>query len=436
MPQGRGGVIALPLREVATLGAVEARPGVEEVTGVTIDSRTVRAGDLFVAIGGGSAYLGAALAAGAAATLLPDDEHEALAKLGRAVRAHIRARVVGITGSNGKTSTKDILAALCAPVARTVAAERSFNNEIGVPLTLCRAELDTEVVVLELAMRGPGQIAALCKVAEPSIGVITTIAPAHLALLGSLEAIAGAKAEIVDGIVPGGVAVVPDGVAELEPFLRREDIAFRRTGPDAAYRIAAVEPLGDGCRATFDLGGRCITLDLSFMSRHQLANTLTALTVYDALGLPLARAQEGASSIAFSAWRGDEHPLPGGGLLVNDAYNANPGSMRAALEHHAARAAGRRRLAVLGTMAELGPGAPAFHREIGRLARELGVDELLAVGDFGQDYLEDGPPGSWEPDATAAAGRARELLQPGDCVLVKGSRSVGLELVADALRAF
>lgn len=429
-------MIPLPIAVVAALGQLDTAPGVDEITGVTIDSRAVRPGDLFVAVGAGAEYRQAALAAGAAATLLPFDAHLALAALGRAVRARSAARVVGVTGSNGKTSTKDILHALCAPVARTVAAEKSFNNEIGVPLTLCRIEPDTELVVLELAMRGLGQIADLCGIAPPDVGVITSIAPAHLELLGSLDAIAQAKGEIVQGIVPGGTAVVPDGVEELEPWLGRADIAIRRCGPDAGYRYELLEERDDGCRARFTLGddGPVVELDLPLTSRHQVANTLSALAAYDALGLPLARAQEGAARIELSSWRGEEHPLSGGGVVVNDAYNANPGSMRAALEHQARRAAGRRRVAILGTMAELGPDGPELHRAIGRLARDLGVDEVLAVGDLGRHYLDEGPPGAGVADAAAAAEAARALVRPGDHVLVKASRSIGLETVADALR--
>ena len=428
-------MIPLPLAELVGLGVIDAAAGATSVAGVTIDSRAVRPGYLFVAIGRGVEFRGQALAAGAAATLLPDDEHEALAALGRAVRARSRARVVGITGSNGKTSTKDILAALCGPVRRTVAAENSFNNEIGVPLTLCRVEPDTELVVLELAMRGLGQIASLCSIAAPDVAVITSIAPAHLELLGSLGNVARAKAEIVAGLVPGGIAVVPDGVRELEPWLQRDDIELRRTGPGAAYRVVELEESAGGSRVTFDLAGQRLTLDWSFTSMHQAQNALVALVAYDALGLPLDRAAEGASRLVLAAWRGEEYPLAGGGVLVNDAYNANPGSLRAALEHQARRAHGRRRVAILGTMAELGPTGPQLHRELGRIARELGVDELVAVGELGRHYLDEGPPGAWAPDADAAIALARTSLRPGDHVLVKASRSMGLERVADALRA-
>jgi UDP-N-acetylmuramoyl-tripeptide--D-alanyl-D-alanine ligase len=186
---------------------------------VEVDSRRIRPGDLFVALGDGVAYLEDARARGAAATLVPDDGHAALAAVGHAVRARSDARVVGITGSVGKTSTKDILAALLRPHLRTVAAEDGFNNEIGLPLTLCRIEPDTEVVVTEMAMRGLGQIRELARIARPGLGVITSIAPVHLELLGSLENVARAKAELLEELPAGAVAVLPADAPELEPFV-------------------------------------------------------------------------------------------------------------------------------------------------------------------------------------------------------------------------
>jgi UDP-N-acetylmuramoyl-tripeptide--D-alanyl-D-alanine ligase len=188
-------VIPLAVAVLDKLGRVDARAA--EFTGVHVDSRRVTPGDLFVAVARGEEFLGDALARGAAATLVPDDAFHALAEIARRVRELSSARVVGITGSMGKTSTKDILAALCAPSARTIAAEASFNNEIGVPLTLCRLERDTEVCILELAMRGPGQIAALAADARPNVGVITNIGPVHLELMESIDAIRRAKGELL-----------------------------------------------------------------------------------------------------------------------------------------------------------------------------------------------------------------------------------------------
>jgi UDP-N-acetylmuramoyl-tripeptide--D-alanyl-D-alanine ligase len=416
-------VIPLQLSEVAELASGRLIPAgwTDEVTGVDVDSRRIEEGDLFVAVDGGADFRSHAFARGAAAVLIPDDPFAALAALGGTVRSRSSARVVGITGSTGKTSTKDILTALVAPHARTVAAERSFNNELGVPLTLCRLEPDTEIGVVELAMRGFGQIAELCAIARPDVGLITSVGPAHLELVGSLEGVVRAKRELLDALPAGAVAIVPEGVAGLE----REEVDVRTFGPDG---VESFEPLDGRSRATFDVRGRKVALELNFAARHHAVNTLAALLAYEALGLPLERAQKGADQIEFSAWRGDELPLPGGGILINDAWNANPVSMRAALEHLALRAGERRRVAVLGDMAELGPEGPSYHEEIGRLAAKLGV-EVLAVGELAKGYAA----ATWAPSAEEALPLLDELVRPGDCVLVKGSRAVGLELVAEAL---
>jgi UDP-N-acetylmuramoyl-tripeptide--D-alanyl-D-alanine ligase len=418
-------VIPLPLAEIEPLGRLRAEPRADEVTGVQVDSRRIREGDLFVAATqAGRDFVDHALARGAAAALVPDDAHGALAAIGGAVRERSSARFVGITGSYGKTTTKDVLAALCAPHARTVAAESSYNNEIGVPLTLCRLEPDTEICVLELSMRGPGQIASLCSFARPQLAAITSIGPVHLELLGSLEAIARAKAELL-GFVDE--AVLPEEPL-LEPFVP-EDLPVRRFSPDDVLAFEAG-------RGVFFLDGRELELELNLPQRHNAVNALVALHLYAALGLPLDRAAEGARSIEFSPYHGQELPLPGGGVLIADCWNANPISTRAALAYQAEVAGARRRVAVLGGMAELGPEAPRWHREVGEEAARLGVAELLAVGELARGYLDgaDGVSTHVAGDAEEAAETLRALLRPGDVVLVKGSRSVGLEAVVEKIR--
>jgi UDP-N-acetylmuramoyl-tripeptide--D-alanyl-D-alanine ligase len=406
-------VIPLPLDDLRGLGRLEG--DAVTVTGIEIDSRRVGPGDLFVALGGGVAYLDEARARGAAATLVPDDEFAAMAALGRAVRERSDARVVAITGSSGKTSTKDILAALCRPVTRTVAAEEGHNNEIGLPLTLTRLEADTELLIAEMGMRGLGQIAALCEVARPDIGVITNIGPVHLELLGTIERVAQAKAELLQSLPPGGIGVIPEESPELEPFVP-EGLDVRRFAPPEVE-------LRDGV-SFVRFGGA--EIPFSFTARHQAANAVAALTVMDALGLPLP---EELVEVPFSRWRCEESPLPGGGLLINDAYNANPASMRAALEHLVQRAGGRHTVAVLGEMAELGVDAPRYHEEVGAFARGLGVDVILGVGELARRYAPD----EWAADAAAASELMRTVVTSGDTVLVKASRAVGLEVVADAL---
>ena len=230
------------------------------------------------------------------------------------------------------------------------------------------------MLVAELGMRGPGQIAALAAVARPRIGVITSIAPVHLELLGTIENVARAKAELLAALPPGGTAVVPAGEPLLEPFLR-DDVTTVRCGDGGDVRLLEFAPP----RLVADVAGERVTLEVPFTAEHQARNTLPALAAYRALGLPLERAAEGAREIAFSRWRGEERELPGGGLLINDAWNANPVSMVAALRYLRARAGDRRPLAVLGEMAELGPDAPAYHRAVGAAAADLGLD-VVAVG--------------------------------------------------------
>jgi len=394
-------VIPLELSVVEPLGRLHARPWADAVTGLQVDSRRIEEGDLFVAIDGGADFVEHALARGAAATLVPEDWTAALAAIAGAVRSRSSARVVAITGSTGKTSTKDILFALCAPHRRTIANEGNYNNEIGVPLTLCRLEPDTELLIAEMGMRGLGQIAFLAGFARPDIGVITNVGPVHLELVETVENVARAKAELIEALPEGGVAVVPADEPLLEPYLDRPGLVVDRVDR------AAPLPFRTAYRA-----------------RHQLENTQIALAVARRLEVPLPE----ELTVEFSHLREEERPLPGGGLLLNDCYNANPVSMRAALEHLVERGRGHRRVAVLGEMAELGVEAPAYHREIGELVHRLGIEQVIAVGELARAYG-----GDWVASADDAATTLRAALRPGDVVLVKGSRSVGLEAVAENL---
>jgi UDP-N-acetylmuramoyl-tripeptide--D-alanyl-D-alanine ligase len=426
-------VIPLQLDEVEALcpGRLVRAGWTDQVTGLQIDSRRIEEGDLFVAVRGGVDFRDHALARGAAAALEPADAHEALAALGHAVRDLSSARVVGITGSVGKTSTKDILAALCAPHAPTVAAEASYNAELGVPLTLCRLEADTELCVLELAMRGFGQIAALCAIARPHMGVVTTIAPVHLELVGSIDGVARAKAELLDALPEGSVAVIP-AASELDSHVPGH-LDVRRFGEGGDARLLDWERTDDGARISAEVRGLELELELNVTARHQADNALAALLAYDALGLPLDRVQAGAGAVELSRWRGEEVPLPGGGLLINDAWNASPLSMRAAIDHLVDVAAGRNTVAVLGDMAELGADAPAYHREIGEHLRTAGVDGLLAVGPLAAGYVAGAGFGEAVPDVDAAREALVRLVVPGECVLVKASRAMGLEALAEHL---
>ncbi len=417
-------MIPLAFDEIAALelGRLERGEPGSAVTAIKADSREVGPGELFVALNTGVHYVDEARSRGAA-TLVPDDQNAALAALAGLVRTRSTAQVVAVVGSTGKTSTKDILRALCAPHAATVASERSLNNEIGLPLTLLRIEQETEIVIAEMGMRGIGEIGALCAIARPRIAVVTSIGPEHLELLGSVEHVARANAEAIEALPRGGAAVVPEGARELDPYLRRGDVRIRRFSPQDLE-------LENG-HARFDLEGGVVELELPFTQRHQALNTLAALHAYDVLGLPLDRVGEGVAGVVLSPWRGEELPLPGGGFVINDAYNANPDSLRAALHHLVERAGARRKVAILGEMAELGDASRGFHVELGELAKELDV-AVIGVGESARAY----DPVAWAADAGLATETARAFLQPGDAVLVKASRAVGLEGIANEIANF
>ena len=408
--------------EALGLGRLVSDGSHTSITAIKADSREVGPGDLFVALNTGVRFVEEAHARGAA-TLVPEDQESALAALATLVRAKSDARVVAVVGSVGKTTTKDILGALCAPHAPTIWAEKSLNNELGLPLTVCRLQPDTRILVTEMGMRGFGQIAALCAIALPEIVVVPRIGPEHLELLGTVERVAAANAEAFASLPPGGTAVVPGGSSELVPYLGRDDITVRRFDPSDVESEAGT--------VRFSVDGQIVELELPFTQRHHAVNALAALHAFAALGLPLDRASEGASAIRLSPWRGEETSLPGGGLVINDAYNANPDSMRAALEHLAEHAGDRRRVAILGEMAELGEESDRYHREIGELASRLGVD-VIAVGDPAKAYT----PAIWVADAESAIEAARTTVRPGDVVLVKASRAVGLEGIAAEITNF
>ncbi|MGE4428400.1 MAG: UDP-N-acetylmuramoyl-tripeptide--D-alanyl-D-alanine ligase, partial [Solirubrobacteraceae bacterium] len=348
----------------------------------------------------------------AGAVLVHDDPVAALGALARGWRRELTATVVGITGSVGKTSTKDLLAAIVGRERRTVATVGNLNTEVGLPLTVLRAPRGTEVLVLEMAMRGPGQIAELARIAEPDVGVITNVAPVHVELLGSVRAIADAKAELLHGIVPGGVGILPADERLLD--------AHRPVG----VRIVTFGPGGDveDAPAGLILEGE--------VPPTVLRNVPAAVAAARAIGVEPA----GAVRPTISALRGERLALDDDVVVVVDCYNANPMSVAAALDD-LALAGGGRRVAVLGDMLELGPDARRLHAEIGAHARDAGVEVLVAVGELSR-HTGPGFGGRvhWVPDAEAAATLVPTLLEAGDRVLLKASRGIGLERVAEALR--
>ncbi len=412
-------------------GATSAAAGPDRVV---VDSRQAGPGALFVGLVGehedGGSFAPAALAAGAWGVLVTPEHAErvgggaeqgvvlavedplvALGRIATTWRRELGATVIGITGSTGKTSTKDILEAMLSDQRRVVATPANRNTEIGMPMVIAGAPPGTEVLVLEMAMRGAGQIAELAAVAEPDIGVIVNVGPVHLELLGSIEAIAAAKAELIAGLAPGATAIVPAGAQLLDPHLRT-DLRTITFGPGGD-----VAELGD--------------VTVSLPGAHMQTNALAALAAARAAGVE----PHGRVEVALSALRGQRLHLPADVVVIDDCYNANPMSMRAALEDLAATGPARR-IAVLGDMLELGPDEGRYHAEIGVLARDSGVDLLITVGPLAA-RMGAGFGGAVLVTDTAeqAADVLADALEPGDTVLVKASRGVGLEVVAQRLAA-
>ncbi|MCW0212558.1 MAG: UDP-N-acetylmuramoyl-tripeptide--D-alanyl-D-alanine ligase [Pseudonocardia sp.] len=503
-------MIEMTLAEIArvTGGRLHRATGDECVRTVEFDSRAVGAGALFLALPGervdGHDFAAAAVAAGGAgvlaarevdapAVIVPAaprddgrpgaggtylDEFDAdgsgaavLTALGRIARHSVdalpRLRIVGITGSSGKTSTKDLVAAVLAPLGETVAPPGSFNNELGHPWTALRATSDTRHLVLELSARGPGHIARLCAVAPPSIGVVLNVGRAHLGEFGSPEGVAQAKGELVEALGADGVAVLNADDPAVSAMASRTSARVVRFGlaapvcaerpahpdarhPDARHPDARHPAAGDpdadpGSRAAPDVAAADLVLDagrarfrlvtpageadvaLQLVGEHHVHNALAAAAVALELGgTPEGIAAALSAATPASRWRMEVAERADGVTVVNDAYNANPESMRAALRALTAIAGGRRRTwAVLGPMAELGPESAAAHAETAATARELGVDRFVAVGTDAY--------GTAPVDRDAALAQVRAGLEPGDVVLVKASRSAGLDRLATAL---
>ncbi|GAA1382517.1 UDP-N-acetylmuramoyl-tripeptide--D-alanyl-D-alanine ligase [Pseudonocardia kongjuensis] len=475
-------MIEMTLAEVAAVTGgrlhrlTEADAAATTVTAVEFDSRVVGPGGLFLALPGeradGHDFAAAAAARGASvlagrevdapAVVVPPaaardahtylgavdpDGHGAavLAGLGRLARHVLGAlpglAVVGVTGSAGKTSTKDLIAAVLAPLGRTVAPPESFNNELGTPWTALRADAATRHLVLEFSARGTGHIAALCAVAPPRIGVVLNVGSAHLGEFGSRAGIARAKGELVEALPPGdlpgdrgGVAVLnadDDAVAAMRDRTSARVVLFGRS---AAADVRAEQVVLDAGRASFRLvtpaGSAQVRLQL--VGGHQVANALAAAAVALELGgTPEQAAAALSAATPASRWRMEVTDRADGVTVVNDAYNANPEAMAAAISALTSIAGtDRRAWAVLGPMAEIGDGAAAEHAAAARRARDTGVRRVVAVG--APDY---GPDAEHVDDVGAALALLRAEIEPGDVVLVKASRSAGLERVAAGLLA-
>jgi UDP-N-acetylmuramoyl-tripeptide--D-alanyl-D-alanine ligase len=414
-----------------------------EVEGAAIDSRQLRSGELFVAVVAerdGHEFIADAVAAGAPAFLtsrparygtavVVDDTRAALAALGRQARARLGDRVVAVTGSVGKTSVKDLLAAALAARWPTAASTSSFNNELGVPLTLLAAPGGTEAVVLEMGARAPGDLRLLCAVARPSVGVVTNVGLVHTETFGTLDQVARAKAELVESLPAGGTAVLNGDDALVSAMAAKVTAAsVLRFGLALGADVTATDVALDGeLRPSFRLRSPWgdSEVHLAVRGRHQVVNALAAAAAALACDVEPAAVADGLARASLSPWRMDLVRSPGGALILNDAYNANPVSVAGALRALAELDA-RRRIAVLGTMAELGEVSVREHRKVAALAHELGI-RVVAVGEaaYGGEVV------AGTDEVVTALGPLGE----GDVVLVKGSRVAGLERLADRLVA-
>ncbi|MFJ8665826.1 UDP-N-acetylmuramoyl-tripeptide--D-alanyl-D-alanine ligase [Streptomyces sp. NPDC093600] len=464
-------MIALSLAEIADIVGGQSYdipdPAVLVTGPVVIDSREVKTGSLFAAFAGervdGHDYAERAVEAGAAAVLatrpvgvpaiVVDDVQTALGALARTVVERLGTDVVALTGSAGKTSTKDLIAQVLERHGPTVWTPGSLNNEIGLPLTALRAGDDTQHLVLEMGARGIGHIRYLTELTPPRIGVVLNVGSAHIGEFGGREQIAQAKGELVEALPPadkGGVAILnaDDQLVRAMASRTRARVTLFGEARESDVRAENVRLTAAG-QPSFSLHTPtgCSDVTLRLYGEHHVSNALAAAAVAHELGMPVEEIATALSEAGtLSRWRMEVTERPDGVTIVNDAYNANPESMRAALRAlaamgRAAQVQGGRTWAVLGKMAELGDASLAEHDAVGRLAVRLNVSKLVAVGDREASWLQLGAynEGSWGEesvhvsDAQAAIDLLRSELRPGDVVLVKASRSVGLEQVALAL---
>ncbi|HEX2803036.1 MAG TPA: UDP-N-acetylmuramoyl-tripeptide--D-alanyl-D-alanine ligase [Sphingomicrobium sp.] len=431
-----------------------------EVTGVTFDSREVGPGDLFIAMPGtihdGHEFVPQAIASGAAGLIvsrpvdrphvLVEDTEKALQDLGRAARERSGAIIIGVTGSVGKTSTKEALFAALdrwrpGKVHRSV---KSYNNHTGVPLSLARMPRDAEAAVLEMGMNNPGEIAALTAMVRPNVALITAIAPAHIENLGSEEAIADAKAEIFAGLEPDGIAIIPNDTPHRDRLLRAarryaDRIVTFGSGDADVHAVHAVRADNGGSLITAALLGSDVTFTISQRGEHWVSNALAVLAAVEAVGGDVALAGLALADLGGLKGRGRRHQLRADGgeaLLIDESYNANPASMAATLKSLGAETGVERRIAVLGPMRELGEHSDSLHAALAPAVVEAKVDELILVGEDMRP-LDEALRGQVHvtrvADAAAAADAVSKLLRPGDAILVKASNSVGLAGVIDRL---
>lgn len=459
-------MIPLTLEQVADIVGGELENPADrrsEIDDVTIDSRTARAGSLFVPLPGehvdghefiadaarrgATGHLRAAARSGMAPRggIVVDDPADALLGLGSWMRQHLDPEVIALTGSSGKTTVKDLIAAAVGTTRSVVSSPGSYNNEIGVPLTCCRMTTETEVLVAEVGARGLGHIARLVPVLRPDVALVTTVAAAHLATLGDLDTVARAKSELVEGLEPEGVAVLnaddPRVAAMADATPARVVTYGLHTDADWQALDVTFDELARPSFTAVGPDGQRAWASPPVPGEHTISNALAALAVADVVGVAPDDAAQALAEATVSQWRMQLLRTPGGVIILNDAYNANPASTEAALRTLVRTTTGGRRWAVLGEMAELGAGSESAHATVGRLAAELGVDGLVAVGEPAHAVRSGAEEAGFAGDVLLTVGSPSEAasvlgerLAPGDVVLVKASRAVGLERLAEELQ--
>jgi UDP-N-acetylmuramoyl-tripeptide--D-alanyl-D-alanine ligase len=429
-----------------------------EWRGAALDSRRLAGGELFFALPGarvdGHRFVAGALAAGAAAAVVArpveapatatlirvDDTLAALHRLTRAVRRRMPRRLVGITGSIGKTTTKELLAAMLCRRYRVAATPGNLNNLYGFPLALLGIPEETEWMVAEMGMSTPGELGGVSRLGRPDVAVFTNVRPAHLMNFGSLEAIAAAKAELLEGLAEGGLVVANRDDPRVVDIAERHDgpLAWFAVDRQADYRAIDPQPAPDGASTAFRLraGDDEVAVRLALHGLYNVENFLAAAACAHRLGIGLDEIAAAAAAARPAPMRGVLYRLPGGARLIDDSYNSSPAALARALDS-ARRIAAERHWAVLGEMLELGDGAPELHQRAGREAARLGFSPILGVGELAREIVrgaaEEGAEAAWFRDAAAAAGAVVERLGAGDLLLVKGSRGVGLDKLVAAI---
>jgi UDP-N-acetylmuramoyl-tripeptide--D-alanyl-D-alanine ligase len=447
-------MIPMTLAEIASVvdGEVHGDAALTVTGPAYLDTRDPVDRGLFVAIVGervdGHDYVAGAHAVlgsrpTSAPTVVVTDPVAALGRLARHVLDRLDATVLALTGSQGKTGTKDYLAAVLADAGPTVATAGNLNNEYGVPITVLRADTSTAYLVVEMGARGIGHIGYLCEIAPPSVAAVINVGTAHIGEFGSREAIAAAKGEIVEALPADGAAVLNADDALTSAMASRTEatvLTFGESG-DVSWRGVELDDLG---RPTFEIGydGTWLPVTLTQTGRHQVVNAAAAAALAVAAGVPFAATVATlGTAVPASRWRMEVRERHDGLIVVNDAYNANPASMLAALDALAGIGArsDRRTVAVLGEMLELGADADESHREVGRAAAAAGVDVVVVVGEEARGIAEGLGAAEWNGTVVPTAGRdealewVRKNVAAEDVVLVKASRGVALEVVADEL---